>query len=110
MLLDSSTGDPDDVLSEILGAVDYKALMEGRPQNLVSNPNGKYMLFRVCDAVACRNIHAALYDSLRLCKDFQAGDFWKRGRARLNPQWNLSCKAPCIEMEDTKRDFDDPVA
>jgi 2,4-dienoyl-CoA reductase-like NADH-dependent reductase (Old Yellow Enzyme family) len=53
-----------------LGAVDYKALEEGRPQGIVSNTNGKYMLFRVGDAVACRNIHAALYDSLRLCKDF----------------------------------------
>ncbi|MBS3650211.1 FAD-dependent oxidoreductase [Pseudaminobacter sp. 19-2017] len=52
------------------GAVDYNALMEGRPQATVSNPDGKYMLFRVGDAVASRNIHAALFDSLRLCKDF----------------------------------------
>jgi len=28
------------------------------------------MLFRVGDAVASRNIHAAIYDSLRLCKEF----------------------------------------
>jgi 2,4-dienoyl-CoA reductase-like NADH-dependent reductase (Old Yellow Enzyme family) len=52
-----------------LGAVDYDALMEGRPQTTATNPEGRYMLFRVGDAVACRNIHAALYDSLRLCKD-----------------------------------------
>jgi len=51
------------------GAADYKALLEGRPQGIVSDPNGKYMLFRVGDAVASRNIHAALLDSLRLCKD-----------------------------------------
>jgi len=51
------------------GAVDHGALLDGRPQTMVSNPDGEYMLFRVGDAVACRNIHAALYDSLRLCKD-----------------------------------------
>jgi len=52
-----------------LGAVDYKALIEGRSQGITSNPEGKFMLFRVGDVVASRNIHAALYDSLRLCKD-----------------------------------------
>lgn len=52
-----------------LGTLDYKALLAGRPQTTRSNPNGKYMLFRVGDAVASRNIHAAIYDSLRLCKD-----------------------------------------
>lgn len=52
------------------GAVDSRALIEGRPQTMRSNPDGKYMLFRVGDAVASRNIHAALYDSLRLCKEF----------------------------------------
>lgn len=52
------------------GGVDYRALLGGKRQTIVSNPNGEYMLFRVGDAVASRNIHAALYDSLRLCKDF----------------------------------------
>ena len=28
------------------------------------------MLFRVGDALASRDIHAAIYDSLRLCKEF----------------------------------------
>jgi 2,4-dienoyl-CoA reductase-like NADH-dependent reductase (Old Yellow Enzyme family) len=51
------------------GEVDYPALLAGRPQTLVSNPDGRYQLFRVGDAVASRNIHAAIYDSLRLCKD-----------------------------------------
>jgi hypothetical protein len=41
----------------------------GRPQTLATNPSGRYRLFRVGDAVAGRNIHAALYDALRLCKD-----------------------------------------
>jgi len=52
------------------GAVDVPALLAGKPQTVVSNPDGQYMLFRVGDCVAGRNIHAALYDSLRLCKDF----------------------------------------
>ncbi len=37
---------------------------------MVNNPDGRFQLFRVGDAVASRNIHAAIYDSLRLCKDF----------------------------------------
>ena len=28
-----------------------------------------YQLFRIGDAVAGRNIHAAIYDALRICKD-----------------------------------------
>lgn len=51
------------------GAVDQEALIAGRPQTLVRNPKGEFQLFRVGDAVASRNIHAAVYDSLRLCKD-----------------------------------------
>jgi hypothetical protein len=48
---------------------DIPALLAGRPQTLVTNPSGRYRLFRIGDAVAGRNIHAALYDALRLCKD-----------------------------------------
>jgi 2,4-dienoyl-CoA reductase-like NADH-dependent reductase (Old Yellow Enzyme family) len=51
------------------GQVDYDALRAGRPQALATNPEGRFQLFRVGDAVASRNIHAAIYDSLRLCKD-----------------------------------------
>jgi NADPH-dependent 2,4-dienoyl-CoA reductase/sulfur reductase-like enzyme len=51
------------------GEVDYQALLAGRPQALRSNPQGGYQLFRIGDAVASRNIHAAIYDALRLCKD-----------------------------------------
>jgi 2,4-dienoyl-CoA reductase-like NADH-dependent reductase (Old Yellow Enzyme family) len=46
------------------GAVDYPALLAGRPQPAVGNG---YQLFRVGDAVTSRNIHAAIFDSLRLC-------------------------------------------
>jgi len=52
-----------------LGEVDLEALIAGRPQTLIDNPDGAYQLFRVGDAVSSRNIHAAIYDSLRLCKD-----------------------------------------
>ena len=51
------------------GEVDYPALIAGRPQGLVSNPTGRFQLFRIGDAVSSRNIHAAIYDALRLCKD-----------------------------------------
>ena len=51
------------------GALDLDALVAGRAQALASNPDGEFMLFRVGDAVASRNVHAAIYDSLRLCKE-----------------------------------------
>jgi hypothetical protein len=52
-----------------LGEVDYEALIAARRQTLVTNPAGRFRLFRIGDAVASRNIHAAIYDALRLCKD-----------------------------------------
>lgn len=56
--------------SSNLGEIDIAALLAGEPQGLRGNPEGRFQLFRVGDAVASRNIHAAIYDSLRLCKDF----------------------------------------
>lgn len=50
-----------------LGEVDQDALLAGRPQTVRTNPEGRYQLFRIGDAVCSRNIHAALYDALRLC-------------------------------------------
>lgn len=48
------------------GAVDYTALIAGRPQAV----SGKgFQLFRIGDAVSARNTHAAIYDALRLVKD-----------------------------------------
>ncbi len=52
-----------------LGEVDLRALRHNQPQSLVNNPDGRFRLLRVGDAVASRNIHAAIYDSLRFCKD-----------------------------------------
>ncbi len=51
------------------GEVDIEALIAGRPQTLVNNLTGQYQLFRIGDAVSSRNIHAAIYDALRLCKE-----------------------------------------
>jgi NADPH-dependent 2,4-dienoyl-CoA reductase/sulfur reductase-like enzyme len=51
------------------GEVDYRALIRGDRQSAIRNDRGSFRLFRVGDAVAARNIHAAIYDSLRLCKD-----------------------------------------
>jgi 2,4-dienoyl-CoA reductase-like NADH-dependent reductase (Old Yellow Enzyme family) len=49
-----------------LGEVDQRALIEVRPQAVERNPHGTYQLFRIGDAVSNRNIHAAVYDALRL--------------------------------------------
>ena len=50
------------------GAVDVEGLVTGAPEEIVTNPDGRYLLYRVGDAVSSRNVHAAIYDSLRLCK------------------------------------------
>lgn len=56
-------------LSRNLGAVDYDALIAGGAQDVAANPDGRFRLFRIGDAVAARNTHAAIYDALRLVKD-----------------------------------------
>lgn len=52
-------------LSRNLGAVDYKALINQQNPIQTRNPDGKFDLFRIGDAVASRNIHAGIYDALR---------------------------------------------
>ncbi len=52
-----------------LGEVDYEALATGQTQTAMPNPDGTYRLFRIGDAVAARNTHAAIYDALRVVKD-----------------------------------------
>ena len=56
-------------LSVNRGEIDLRALLGGAPQTLVRNPDGAFRLFRIGDAVSSRNIHAAVYDALRLAKD-----------------------------------------
>jgi 2,4-dienoyl-CoA reductase-like NADH-dependent reductase (Old Yellow Enzyme family)/thioredoxin reductase len=55
--------------SSNLGAVDYEELIAGKAQSVARNPQGSYLLYRIGDAVAARNTHAAVYDALRLVKD-----------------------------------------
>jgi NADPH-dependent 2,4-dienoyl-CoA reductase/sulfur reductase-like enzyme len=52
-------------LSGNRGEVDYAALATGAPQPQAAG----FQLFRIGDAVESRNIHAAVYDGLRLAKD-----------------------------------------
>ena len=55
--------------SNNLGEVDYSALIAGEAQSVATNPEGKFQLFRIGDAVSSRNVHAAIYDALRLVKE-----------------------------------------
>jgi N-methyl-L-proline demethylase len=56
-------------LSKNLGEVDQAAFISHRAQTLVRVPDNAFQLFRIGDAVASRNIHAAIYDGLRIAKD-----------------------------------------
>ncbi|MDR3373606.1 MAG: NADH:flavin oxidoreductase [Ancalomicrobiaceae bacterium] len=56
-------------LSRNRGEIDHGALIDGRPQMLAVNPEAVFQLFRIGDAVAARNVHAAIYDALRVSKD-----------------------------------------
>ncbi|MEP5151537.1 FAD/NAD(P)-binding oxidoreductase, partial [Planktotalea sp.] len=56
-------------LSSNGGAVDHDALIDGAPQTIERNEEGRFQLFRIGDAVSARNTHAAIYDALRLVKD-----------------------------------------
>lgn len=51
--------------SRNLGAVDYEALVKGGDVFPERQPEAAYTLFRIGDAVASRNIHAAIYDGIR---------------------------------------------
>lgn len=55
--------------SSNLGEMSHSQLLEGRPQSVTRNADGTFQLFRLGDAVAARNTHAAIYDALRLVKD-----------------------------------------
>ncbi|MDZ5451166.1 NADH:flavin oxidoreductase [Labrys sp. ZIDIC5] len=55
--------------SSNLGEMSYEQLIAGQPQSVVRNGEGQFQLFRIGDAVAARNTHAAIYDGLRLAKD-----------------------------------------
>ena len=48
------------------GEVDYNKFINGNEQDIIKSDNNKFNLFRIGDAVSSRNIHAAIYDALRL--------------------------------------------
>lgn len=48
------------------GAVDYDALIAGRPQPESSDG---FVLYRLGDSIESRNVHAAIYDALRLVRN-----------------------------------------
>ena len=54
------------------GVTDVHRLFAAEPQPRLDQAfePGEFLLFRVGDCVSMHNIHAAIYDSLRLCKDF----------------------------------------
>ncbi len=54
------------------GQTDLNSLYANEPQPALQQAtgDGRFLLFRVGDCVSMHNIHAAIYDSLRLCKDF----------------------------------------
>lgn len=53
-------------LSVNLGALDHEELVAQAPQTMRTNPEGQFQLWRIGDAVASRNTHAAILDALRL--------------------------------------------
>jgi N-methyl-L-proline demethylase len=53
--------------SRNLGEIDIEGFIAGRQQRLDRNLAGRYQLFRIGDAVAHRNVHAAILDARRLC-------------------------------------------
>lgn len=74
IVIDTCTIPADDAFQELsptarnLGEVDIEALvaLESQPED--ANPDGQFMLFRIGDAVAQRDIHAAILDANRLCR------------------------------------------
>ncbi len=49
------------------GELDLDAFLQGEPQVADIAEQDSYLLFRIGDAVASRNVHAAIYDAQRLC-------------------------------------------
>lgn len=54
------------------GQVHMESLFAHKPQPMLNEPTGEgsFLMFRIGDCVSMHNIHAAIYDAVRLCKDF----------------------------------------
>jgi hypothetical protein len=50
------------------GVTHIDALLAGAPQPADQNPDGAFELYRIGDCVTSRNIAAAIFDALRLCR------------------------------------------
>ena len=55
--------------SKNLGQLEQQALLEGENPFPSLNKDGEFLLARIGDAISSRNIHAALLDALRICKN-----------------------------------------
>ncbi len=56
--------------SKNLGQLDHKALIKGTFPFIDAQCSGQFFLARIGDAVASRNMHAAILDALRICCKF----------------------------------------
>ena len=76
IVVEHGTQPADELYRELRGAAandgvtDLPALLALAPQPRTIRPGASFELHRVGDAVASRNVHAAIYDSLRLCIAF----------------------------------------
>ena len=76
MIVENSTDANDELFHELsplsrnLGEMDMQGIQTDQPQLLDTNPDGKFYMYRIGDAWAGRNVHAALYDAIRLLKDY----------------------------------------
>jgi len=52
------------------GEININALADGILRLPDYNSKGSFDLVRIGDAVSSRNIHAALYDALRICSNY----------------------------------------
>jgi pyruvate/2-oxoglutarate dehydrogenase complex dihydrolipoamide dehydrogenase (E3) component len=50
------------------GEVEIEALINGRDQTSIRNPEGKFQVFRIGDAISSRGIHSAILDAARVCR------------------------------------------
>ncbi|MGW6659517.1 oxidoreductase [Rhodococcus sp. NPDC055024] len=72
VVVEHGTSPVDDLYFDLLegssnqGEVDLEALARGGEQTIRRNESGRYQLFRVGDAVASRNVHAAMLDAYRI--------------------------------------------
>lgn len=55
-------------LSSNGGEVQIEALINGKSQTSIRNPDGKFQLFRIGDAITSRGIHSAILDASRISR------------------------------------------